>query len=67
MRSLCYFSLRDEMPLAISEQGGSIICFEGKFEFLNSDREMLIKSLHCASLSLSFPPPAHGLCISAVL
>ena len=55
------------MPLAILEQGGSIICFEGKFEFLNSNREMLIKSLHCASLSLLFPPPAHGLCISAVL
>lgn len=55
------------MPLGILEQGGNLVCSGGKFEFLDSIKEMLTEFLHYASISLSSPPPARSLCISAVL
>lgn len=61
------FSMRYEMPLGILEQGGNLVCSGGKFEFLDSIKEMLTEFLHYASISLSSPPPARSLCISAVL
>ena len=46
-------SMRNEMSLVILEQGSNIICFGGKFKFLNSIRKMLVKP--CTSPFLPQP------------
>ena len=45
--------MRNEMSLVILEQGSNIICFGGKFKFLNSIRKMLVKP--CTSPFLPQP------------